>query len=257
MFYDLSVPYKDGFDVRILTLLSQLGYGTIALEVNVRGSSSNIRLPTIDLSRLPRSPQLRILTRCTLHMEDGMEQQLSKAVESYDIVAVKPLSNVAFVAACNSNVVDMISLDTAKQFNLTQRRVAIRAALSRGIRFEICYAAGMRNVQARIALIRYASHLIRFMKGRGILISSGAQEGCDLRGPYDIINMALIWGMKASQAQTALADEPQQCLSVAYSRRMTYSGAIGFLDTGLQRQNKGDDTASHRERGKRNISDIS
>ena len=43
--------------------------------------------------------------------------------------------------------------------------------------------------------------LTRAARGKGIIISSGARSAFELRGPYDVINMATLFGLSEQDAK--------------------------------------------------------
>ena len=47
--------------------------------------------------------------------------------------------------------------------------------------------------------------LCQALRGRNIIISSGAEAAFDLRGPYDIINIASLLGLNPADAKASVA----------------------------------------------------
>ena len=43
--------------------------------------------------------------------------------------------------------------------------------------------------------------LVRATQGHGIIISSGSRNAFELRGPYDVINLGVLFGMSEQQAK--------------------------------------------------------
>ena len=90
---------------------------------------------------------------------------------------------------------------------------------------EICYAAGIGDTAARRNIISNATGLVRGTRGRGLLISSEARRASDLRGPFDVINLATFWGMKQ---EFGMGDGRKVVLH-SEARRLTYKGAIQVI----------------------------
>ena len=51
------------------------------------------------------------------------------------------------------------------------------------------------------------------------LISSGARRAFDLRGPYDILNLAILFGLESGDAKKAITSRPREVLARAAARR--------------------------------------
>lgn len=66
---------------------------------------------------------------------------------------------------------------------------------------QICYAPALREETARRNLFANALALARATRGKGIIISSGARSAFELRGPYDVINMATLFGLSEQDAK--------------------------------------------------------
>eukprot|EP00850_Spirogloea_muscicola_P022744 SM000309S11879 [mRNA] locus=s309:32236:35209:- [translate_table: standard] len=181
---------------------------------------------------LARSParESKQLTRITVSTDDTSHSSALNSgnlvLASYDLVAIHPLSQKVFAQACSSLDVDLISLDLSQRLPFRWRPPMIQAALKRGVHFEISYAAALRDLQARRQLFANAQALVTATRGNNLVITSGAQQAFEMRGPYDVANMATLFGLSVASAKAALA---QNCLSVlihAETRKMTYKAAV-------------------------------
>jgi ribonuclease P/MRP protein subunit RPP1 len=94
------------------------------------------------------------------------------------------------------------------------------------VAIEICYAAGIDDTAARRNIISNAVGLIRGTRGRGLLISSEARRTVDLRGPFDVINLATFWGLK----QEIGMGDGRKVLLHSDARRLTYKGAVQVVN---------------------------
>eukprot|EP00850_Spirogloea_muscicola_P003140 SM000012S25402 [mRNA] locus=s12:922924:925913:+ [translate_table: standard] len=257
MFYDLNLAADSlggGQALReALALAVRLGYHGVALNHAVSGPMSEAdacRLKQLDFQSvlaaapgvaegarwhqglLTRSParESKQLTRITVSTDDTSHSSALNSgnlvLASYDLVAIQPLSQKVFAQACSSLDVDLISLDLSQRLPFRWRPPMIQAALKRGIHFEISYAAALRDLQARRQLFSNAQALVTATRGKNLVITSGAQQAFEMRGPYDVANMATLFGMSVASAKAALA---QNCLSVlihAETRKMTYKAAV-------------------------------
>lgn len=51
-----------------------------------------------------------------------------------------------------------------------------------------------------------AAGLVRATRGRGIVISSEARKAVGVRGPFDVINLATLWGLSQEKGREAVGD---------------------------------------------------
>lgn len=105
-------------------------------------------------------------------------------------------------------------------------------ALQRGIKIEICYAPGVLAADggaSRRNLISNATQLIRATRGRGIVISSEAKRALACRGPWDVINLAAVWGLGQEKGLEAIGREARSVVVQAEIRRRSFRGVIDVL----------------------------
>lgn len=105
-------------------------------------------------------------------------------------------------------------------------------ALQRGIKFEICYAAGVLSNDGGLArrnLISNATQLIRATRGRGIIISSEAKLALACRGPSDVVNLAAVWGLGQERGVEAVGLESRSVVLQAQMRRRSFKGVIDII----------------------------
>ena len=109
-----------------------------------------------------------------------------------------PTTEQAFLTACESLDVDIISLDLSTRLAFSIKPKQVKLAISRGIHFEISYAPAIRgsivfidfsDSSCRRNIISGAQSLIRATKGKNTFVSSAARTALELRGPYDIMNL--------------------------------------------------------------------
>jgi ribonuclease P/MRP protein subunit RPP1 len=169
------------------------------------------------------SSKLVQLTRLNIPIEDtnvAQETMNNAAIlSSYDVLAVQPQSERAFAFACNSLDIDIISLDLSKRLNYRFRPDLIKTALQRGVYFEILYAPLLREPGSRRQMFANAQSLARETRGRGIILSSAARTAIELRGPYDVVNLATFLGMSEAQAHAAVGKNPAAVVEHAKKRK--------------------------------------
>ena len=128
-------------------------------------------------------------------------------------------------------------------------------ALQRGIKFEICYGPGILNSDggaSRRNLISNATQLIRATRGRGIVISSEARRAMACRGPADVVNLAVLWGLGQERGMEAVSKEARSVVVQAKMKRTSFRGVIDVVYGGEKPEREPDkSTKGKQEKGKR------
>jgi len=94
-----------------------------------------------------------------------------------------------FELACADLNVDIVCLPLEEKINFNLKKNLIRAAIDRGIFFEICYCDFIKDLQKRSVFISNVLSIFSVTKGQNLIISSGADNFLYHRSPYDIITM--------------------------------------------------------------------
>ncbi|KAK3908992.1 Ribonuclease P protein subunit p30 [Frankliniella fusca] len=240
-FYDLSITAVSKPSlVNILSTLIDFGYRTVAINQIVEESAFETSdkkkkrkadkdapspiPPPISLDDIPQEIRnsLQILHRVTVcfSTSDVAHKMVSSEnFKKYDIVAVIPTSKAALQHTCNALDVDIISVDISNKMSVRWNRKLYNMAVDKGMWFELPYALAVLDSSARRNLIE-AGHLYHaFGKSKNILLSSGAENPMQIRGPYDVINMSLLLGLSEEQAKSALTNAGKSVLLRAESRR--------------------------------------
>ncbi len=122
------------------------------------------------------------------------------------------------------------------------RTPAVRAALARGVVFELCYAPALREPTVRRQLFANALAVVRAAGGAGVILSSGALRAFELRGPYDVANLGTLFGLSLAAAKEAVASRALAVLQHAHSRRSPCVGRhVALLAAQRERPAAGDD----------------
>lgn len=107
-------------------------------------------------------------------------------------------------------------------------------AIKSGKRIEICYSQGMMgDAQSRRNVISNATQLIRATRGRGMVICSETKVGAaGLRGPWDVVNLAAVWGLGQERGVEAVGKEGRSVVVAAKLKRTGYRGVVDVVDGG-------------------------
>ncbi|RAK76449.1 ribonuclease P subunit p30 family protein [Aspergillus fijiensis CBS 313.89] len=235
MFYDLNVPYSPGDPeiVHTLNFLAELGYTTVALSETINGKLP----PSLTAPSAPKDAprNLVLLSRLNLTLSDpAQNQRLASLTQTYDLVALRPTNEKALLNACTNLECDIISLDFSVRLPFHIKFKMVSAAVSRGIRFEICYGPGVTGsgIEARRNLIGNAMGLIRATRGRGIIVSSEARKALGVRAPWDVINLACVWGLSQERGKEAVCEEARKVTALAKLKRTSWRGIVDIVDGG-------------------------
>lgn len=238
MIYDLNIAWSPSTTserlLQTLSLAHSLGYSTVALNHTLE-----LPFPTNPTSPFPSglesSPSRKLpklLHRATLPLDDpaASNYRLQSLANVYDILAIRPLTDKAFQNACLTLDIPIISLDLTTHFPFHFRPKPCMAAVSRGVRFEICYAQLLTaDNRGRANFISNASSIIRATRGRGIIISSEAKTALSLRGPADVVNLLNVWGLANEKGLEGLRTVPRSIVVNEGMKRNGFRGVINVV----------------------------
>ncbi|PSN41761.1 Ribonuclease P protein subunit p30 [Blattella germanica] len=177
---------------------------------------------------------LKIYQRLTVSIANQLEaHKLSQSpnAKKYNILAIH---------ACSSMDIDIISFDPDHIGSVKCARKMYNLAVNRGICFEIMYTPAIRDSSIRKNIIQMAHTYHTYGKSRNIIISSGATNPLHVRGPYDIINLSLLFGLSEEQAKGAITTTCRQLLLKAAGRRLGKTVIIASRNQNTIGKNSGD-----------------
>ncbi|KAF2459776.1 RNase P subunit p30-domain-containing protein [Lineolata rhizophorae] len=286
LFYDLNIPWRPGDPElpRTLAFLHELGYNVVALNHTISGKlPADLSCPIPSPLPFVTPPKLTILRRCTLVLTSpSTNARLAALAAAYDVLAIRPSDERTLQLACTSlppGAVDLVSVDLAQRmtFHLSAKHTLLAAARDRGLRFEICYAAGIvGDAPARQNVIRNATALVRASArgwepkrprreggkggkggsggpgGRGVIVSSEARDAVAVRAPWDVVNLAEgVWGMGGGRGRDAISEEARKVVAGAAIKRRGYRGVIDVIDGGEAQTKSADKTGTQPQRSEK------
>ncbi|KAI2616093.1 PHP domain-like protein [Hypoxylon sp. NC1633] len=260
MLYDLNIawsPSTSAADLeRTLRFSSQLGYNVVALN---RTLDAPLKAPMISnpLPKFPASaattttttttnsssssnPRTEgipsVLHRLTVRLSDPAQNpHLAKAAQAYDILAVRPQTEKAFVAAClNIQDASVISIDLSARLPYNLKPKPCMTAVARGLRFEIAYGLALdpalgADARARACFAGNVTALVRATRGRGIIVSSEAASAMALRAPADLVNLLAVWGLPTDRGFEALGAIPRGVVMNEGIKRRGFRGVVDIV----------------------------
>lgn len=153
-----------------------------------------------------RSRPIRVLNRLTIVMSDSSHYRpTAPEYRRFDLLAVYPTTEKLFHAACMTYDVDIICISVTEKLPFFFKRAPVNGAIDRGVAFEVSYSAAIRDATMRRYTIANAIALVDTCKGKNVIVSSAAEKRLELRGPYDIANLSLLFGLSDADAKEAVS----------------------------------------------------
>lgn len=115
---------------------------------------------------------------------------ISLNIKKYNVICGIPLNDAALQHACSTFSGDIIGLyhDDSVQLNLIGHKYYQMAA-RRGIYFEIPYGPVLRSSNHRKDIIIIGQNIVSHRKAQSIVLTGGALNSFQVRGPYDVANL--------------------------------------------------------------------
>ncbi|KAK9094645.1 hypothetical protein Scep_026114 [Stephania cephalantha] len=239
--------------LKIAVKAMELGYSGIAYNRSIKGVmsdkdkcaislfplSSLLKLaPSIDttvkfhreLLGVPLSAPFRQYSRLTL-VVDSMVQIAAlnsgnPVLKTYDLVAIRPLNQTVFDHACKSSEVDLIAIDFSLKLPFRLKLPMVKAAIERGVYFEITYAPFISDVQTRRQVVANAKLLVYWTQGENLIFSSAAASVNEIRGPNDVANLSSLLGLSMERAKAAISKNCRPLIATALRKKQFYKETI-------------------------------
>ncbi|XP_054455236.1 ribonuclease P protein subunit p30 [Anoplopoma fimbria] len=243
VFMDLNVLFSaESSSMRsLIQTAAHLGFSTVAINYVFEPTAKKKQeiptpTPINDLMtclclRQGRSRPIRVLNRLTVVMSDSSHFRPNAAeYRHFDLLAVQPTTEKLFHAACMLYDVDIICISVTEKLPFFFKRAPVNGAVERGVVFEVSYSAALRDSTRRRYTIANAVSLMESCKGKNVILSSAAEKPLELRGPYDITNLALLFGLSDGDAKEAVSST---CRSVVLhgETRKSAGGIISTMKT--------------------------
>lgn len=100
---------------------------------------------------------------------------------------------------------DIISIDFSEKLPFRLKLPIVKAAIKRGIYFEITYSDLIVDVHQRRQILSNAKLLLDWTQGKNVILSSAAPSVCEVRGPNDVANLASLLGLSMERAKVAIS----------------------------------------------------
>uniref|UniRef100_A0A803KS48 Uncharacterized protein n=1 Tax=Chenopodium quinoa TaxID=63459 RepID=A0A803KS48_CHEQI len=268
--FDLNIPYSESNKqtrLKLVVKAMELGYSGIAYNRSIKGVMSESDRCTISpfplfsllkaspflastvsfhrrLLGVPEKSAFRQYTRLTMLVETSTQVSALNSgnpiLKTYDLIAVRPLNQNSFDIACQSSQVDLISIDFADKLPFRLKLPMVKAAIARGVYFEIMYSSLMQDVQLRRQMISNAKLLVEWTQGKNLIVSSAAPSVLELRGPNDVTNLLSLLGLSNECAKATISKNCRLLLTDGIRTKQFYKEAmrVDLMQPGVQTGHK-------------------
>ncbi|XP_035989092.1 ribonuclease P protein subunit p30 isoform X3 [Fundulus heteroclitus] len=219
----------------LIETAAHLGFSTVAInyvfEPKAKKQEVPSPMPISELiGKLPmvqgHSCPIRVLNRLTVVMSEASHfRPNASEYRPFDLLAVQPTTEKLFHAACMLCDVDIICILVTERLPFFFKRAPINGSIDRGVVFEVSYASALRDITMRRYTITNAVCLMESCKGKNVILSSAAEKALELRGPYDIVNLGLLFGLSDTDSKEAVTSTCRAVLLHAEARK-TASGIV-------------------------------
>ncbi|RWR76874.1 hypothetical protein CKAN_00533700 [Cinnamomum micranthum f. kanehirae] len=248
-----SKSAKKNARLKLVVKAMELGYSGVAYNRTIKGvmsESDRCQIPLFPLSSLLKAaPALsstvrfhrellgvrldspfRQYTRLTVAVETAIHASALNSgnpiLKTYDLVAVRPLNQAAFDQACKVSAVDLISIDFSQKLPFRLKFPMVKAAIERGIHFEVTYSHLISDVKARSQILSGAQLLVDWTRGKNIIIASAAPTANELRGPYDVANLSSLLGLSMERAKAAVSKNCRSLIANALRKKQYHKETV-------------------------------
>uniref|UniRef100_A0A182RRK8 Uncharacterized protein n=1 Tax=Anopheles funestus TaxID=62324 RepID=A0A182RRK8_ANOFN len=237
-FTDLCIPEARADVLEpIIREAIELGYRNLAIEQIIdvttdanAASKQDVVPKPYCLKNLKASfgGQIRFFNRLTVIFSDASVSLVlnkSNNIRCYNLIAALPTTLGGLQYACQTMVCDIITHNSSTN-PLRLARKYYYLAVERDIAFELKYAPTIVDSSERKATIGRAHRYHSVGKSKNVIISSEAKNPFQLRSPYDLANLGLIFGLSEEQSKESIRGIPNKILLSAESRRFGKAGVI-------------------------------
>ena len=179
--------------------------------------------------------KIKIYNRLTIEISDQKEiYQLTKSnnyLKSFDILVVKP-KNDKILENCLMTELncDIINLDLYEKFSFIQKKKLFQTAADKGMFFEVEYGKFITDNESRSNFISNFILLNQVLKGKNLIISSGAENLFMQRSPEDVITiLETIFDMKKHNAFKMITENPIKAILKSKQRKL-YKTTVGIIE---------------------------
>lgn len=199
-------------------------------ELYLKNSTKFLNVQKNDLINWDK---IKIYKRLTIEISEQKEIfQFTKPnnyLKNFDILAVKPLNDKMLESCLMTDLnCDIINIDLYEKFSFMSKKKLFQTAADKGMFFEIEYGKFITDNESRNTFISNFLLLNQVLKGKNIIISSGAENLFMMRNPEDIITiMETIFDMKKHIVYKMITENPIKGILKSKQRKL-FKTALGI-----------------------------
>lgn len=131
----------------------------------------------VQIKRRRKGKAIKVLERVTIVIDDVSQVGIlnSPELNKFDIVACSPTSE-KLLLQCLQFDFDVLCMPIDHRMLFQLKRPHIHVAVEKGMKFDISYAAALRDSHLLRTVISNACNIVRVTKGKHMIMSSGAQS---------------------------------------------------------------------------------
>jgi RNase P/RNase MRP subunit p30 len=187
---------------------------------------NSIKFLNVQKSDLINWDKIKILTRLTLEVSDQKDIfQITKSndiLKKFDIVAIKPKNDKILENILMSEInCDIITIDLYEKFSFMSKKKLFQTSADKGMFFEVEYGKFITDNESRSNYISNFILLNNVLKGKNLIISSGAENLFMQRNPEDVMTiLETIFDIKKDQAFKMITENPIKAILKGKQRKL-------------------------------------
>ena len=170
--------------------------------------------------------KIKILSRLTLEISEQKDIfQITKSNEilkKFDLLAIKPKNDKIFENILMAEInCDIITIDLYEKFSFMSKKKLIQTSVDKGIFFEVEYGKFITDNESRSNFISNFILLNNILKGKNLILSSGAENLFMQRNPEDVITiLETIFDIKKEIAFKMITENPIKAVLKGKQRKL-------------------------------------
>ena len=170
--------------------------------------------------------KIKILSRLTIEISEQKDLfQITKSndmIKKFDIFAIKPKNDKILENILMSEInCDIITIDLYEKFSFMSKKKLFQTCANKGMFFEIEYGKFITDNESRSSYISNFILLNNVLKGKNIIVSSGAENVFMQRNPEDIITiLETIFDIKKDEAFKMITENPIKAVLKGKQRKL-------------------------------------
>ena len=170
--------------------------------------------------------KIKILSRLTLELSEQKDLfPLTKSndiLKKFDIVAIKPKNDKILEHILMSEInCDIITIDLYDKFSFMSKKKLFQTCADKGMFFEIEYGKFITDNESRSNYISNFILLNNVLKGKNLIMSSGAENLFMQRNPEDVITiLETIFDIKKDLAFKMVTENPIKAVLKGKQRKL-------------------------------------